>query len=144
MISASQRPLPDNTQHSQQTNIHFLGGIRTHNLSRRAAVGPRLRPHSPLERHKNTDTYLLIKNLLYSDGSYHSKWIDTEVNIVDANRKVHHLNAGSNKHSNLVVGANVFCSRISVFDLYTKERFLCCTSLLSLSASRQIHDSIFE
>jgi len=33
VISSSQRPLPDNTQHSQQTNIHAPGGIRTHNLS---------------------------------------------------------------------------------------------------------------
>ena len=44
MISPSQRPLPDNTQHSQQTNIHAPGGIRTHNLSRRAAKDLRLRP----------------------------------------------------------------------------------------------------
>ena len=33
----------DNTQHSQQTNIHAPGGIRTHDLSRRAAVYLRLR-----------------------------------------------------------------------------------------------------
>ena len=39
VISSSQRPLPDNTRHSQQTNIHAPGGIRTHDLSRRAA-GP--------------------------------------------------------------------------------------------------------
>ena len=38
MISSSQRPLPDNTQHSQQTNVHAPGGIRTHNPSRRAAA----------------------------------------------------------------------------------------------------------
>ena len=44
MISSSQRPLPDNTQHSQQTNIHAPGGIRTHDLSRRAAADLRLRP----------------------------------------------------------------------------------------------------
>jgi hypothetical protein len=31
------RPLPDNTRHSQQTNIHAPRGIRTHYLSRRAA-----------------------------------------------------------------------------------------------------------
>jgi len=37
-IASSQRPLPDNTQHSQQTNIHAPGGIRTNNLSRRAAA----------------------------------------------------------------------------------------------------------
>ena len=36
MMDPSQSPLPDNTQHSQQTDILALGGIRTHNLSRRA------------------------------------------------------------------------------------------------------------
>ena len=30
VISPSQRPLPDNTRQSQQTNIHAPGGIRTH------------------------------------------------------------------------------------------------------------------
>jgi hypothetical protein len=37
-------PVPDNTQHSQQTNIHAPGGIRTSNPSRRTAADPRLRP----------------------------------------------------------------------------------------------------
>ena len=50
VISASQRPLPDNTQHSQQTNIHAPGGIRTHNLSRRAAANLRLRPRGHWDR----------------------------------------------------------------------------------------------
>ena len=44
VISSSQRPLPDNTQHSKQTNTHAPGGIWTHNLSRRAAVDLHLRP----------------------------------------------------------------------------------------------------
>ena len=44
VIISSPRPLPDNTQHSQQTNIHAPGGIRTHNLDRRAAAELRLRP----------------------------------------------------------------------------------------------------
>ena len=44
MISPSQKPLPDNIQHSQQKDIHDRRGIRTHNLSRRAAVDLRLRP----------------------------------------------------------------------------------------------------
>ena len=38
-------PLPENIQCSQQTDIHAPGGIRTHNLSRRAAADLRLRPH---------------------------------------------------------------------------------------------------
>ena len=50
MISPSQRPLPDNTQHSQHTNIQALGGIRIHNLSRRAAEDLRLRPRGHWDR----------------------------------------------------------------------------------------------
>jgi len=58
VISPTQRPLPDNTQHSQQidlyltthdtqqTDIHAPGKIRTHNPSRRAAADRRLRPRS--------------------------------------------------------------------------------------------------
>jgi hypothetical protein len=38
----------DNTQHSQRTDIHASGGIRTHNLSRRAAEELRLRPRGQL------------------------------------------------------------------------------------------------
>jgi hypothetical protein len=47
-IRLSQRPLPDNTQHSQQTDSHVPGGIHTHNLSRWAATFllNRLRGHS--------------------------------------------------------------------------------------------------
>jgi hypothetical protein len=43
VISSSQRPLPENTQHLQQ-NIYAPGGIWTHNLSRRAAADLSLRP----------------------------------------------------------------------------------------------------
>jgi hypothetical protein len=46
VISSSQRPLPDNTQHSQQTDIQ----IRTHDPSKRAAEDPRLRPHGHWDR----------------------------------------------------------------------------------------------
>jgi len=38
VIGLSQRPVPDNTQQSQQTNIQAPGGIRTHDLIRRAAT----------------------------------------------------------------------------------------------------------
>jgi len=44
--------LPDNTQLSQQTNIHAAGGIRKHDLSRRAAVDLRLRPRGYWERQR--------------------------------------------------------------------------------------------
>jgi hypothetical protein len=44
------RPLPNNTQHSQQTDVHAPGGIRTHSLSRRAASDPRLKPWGHWDR----------------------------------------------------------------------------------------------
>ena len=49
MISLSQRPLPDNTQQSQ-TDSHAPGGIRTHDLNRRAAADLRLRPRGQWDR----------------------------------------------------------------------------------------------
>jgi len=54
MIGLSQKPLPDNTKHSQQTDIHVLGGIRKCNPKKRAAVDPRLRPHGYRVRLLNT------------------------------------------------------------------------------------------
>jgi len=43
VISPSLKPLPDNTQHKQQTDILTPGDIRTRNPSKRAAANPRLR-----------------------------------------------------------------------------------------------------
>ena len=47
---ARRRDLYLTTQHSQQTNIHALGGIRNHNLSWRAATDIRLRPRGHWDR----------------------------------------------------------------------------------------------
>jgi hypothetical protein len=44
--------LSDNTQHTQQTDLHVPGGIPTHNLSRRAAADPLLRPRGQWNRQK--------------------------------------------------------------------------------------------
>ena len=44
VISRTLRPVPDNTQHSQQTDIHAPDGCRTRNPSKRAAANPRLIP----------------------------------------------------------------------------------------------------
>jgi len=49
--SSLQRPLPDSTQHSQQTDIQDRTGIQTHNLSRRAATDLHLRPRGHWDRH---------------------------------------------------------------------------------------------
>ena len=63
MISPSQRPLPDHTQHSHQTNIHALGGIRTHDRSRRAAVDLRLRSRGYWDRlYIHVCVYIYIYN----------------------------------------------------------------------------------
>jgi hypothetical protein len=43
VVSPTQRPLPDNTQHSQERDFLASGGIRTLNRSKRATVDPRLR-----------------------------------------------------------------------------------------------------
>ena len=51
VITPSQRLLSDITQHSQQTDNPAPGGIRTHNLSRRAAEDLRHRPCGHLNRH---------------------------------------------------------------------------------------------
>ena len=56
------RSLPDNTQHSQQTNIHAPGGIRTHSLSRRAAADLRIRARGQWDRHT-----ILVVLLNYED-----------------------------------------------------------------------------
>ena len=41
---SGRRRLPDNTQHSQQTDMYGRGGIRTRSLSRRVAADLSLRP----------------------------------------------------------------------------------------------------
>ena len=50
VISPSLKPLPDNTQHSQQTNIHAPDRIRTRNPNRRAAADPCLRMRGHRDR----------------------------------------------------------------------------------------------
>jgi hypothetical protein len=50
VISPTQRPLHDDTQYSQETNIHATGEIRTHNPSMWAAPDPRLRPRAHWDR----------------------------------------------------------------------------------------------
>jgi hypothetical protein len=47
VIGPRQRPLPDNTQHSQETDVHAPGVIRTR---QRAAVEPPLRPRGHSDR----------------------------------------------------------------------------------------------
>ena len=50
VISSSHLPLPDNTQHSKQTDFHSSCRIRTHSLNRRAAPDLPLRPRGHWDR----------------------------------------------------------------------------------------------
>ena len=59
----------DNTQHSQETDIHATGGIRTYNSSKRTAAEPRLRPRGHWDRWNDTDTcpsFTLSTNLTWT------------------------------------------------------------------------------
>ena len=76
------RPVPENTRHSQQTNIHATGGTRTHSLSSRAAADLRLRPrghwdrchHSLTERNITIFTFPNVRDQAeYEDILY--RWI---------------------------------------------------------------------
>jgi hypothetical protein len=62
-IGLSQRPLPDNTNTVQETNIHARGGIRNHDSSKRSAADLRLRPRGYWDRPEAL--YLLLKNGLW-------------------------------------------------------------------------------
>jgi hypothetical protein len=57
VISPTQWPLPDNKQHSQETNIYAPGGIRTYNPIKRVATDPRLRPLGQWDRRAFPSTY---------------------------------------------------------------------------------------
>jgi hypothetical protein len=59
-IGSSQRPLPDNTQDSQDTDVHALGGIRNYNPSKRAVADPRVILHGHLDR-----LFIFIKHNFY-------------------------------------------------------------------------------
>ena len=101
VISSSQRPLPDNTRHSQQTNIHAPGGICTHDLSRRAATGRS--PAEILYRIYTDYIVLYIQNISYCTYRiYHT--VHTEFSIPYVSDVIHErINIHHNKmeaHSN--------------------------------------------
>jgi len=54
VIGSPQRPLPDNTQHSQQTDIYAPDGIRTRIPNKRAAADTSLKTARPLKSAKHS------------------------------------------------------------------------------------------
>ena len=77
--SVRRRDLYLTTQHSQQTKIHAPGGIRTHNLSGRAAADLRLRPRGHWDRHCTVYISVLNQYCVSSGdselGGMSSAWI---------------------------------------------------------------------
>jgi len=67
VIGPSQRPLPDNTQYSRQTDIHASGGIWTRYPSKGAATDPRLGPRSHWHRQSLAQNYVILVGILWSD-----------------------------------------------------------------------------
>jgi hypothetical protein len=53
VMSPKLRTLPDSTQLSQQTDFHYLCGIRTHNPRKRDVADLRLRQHGYWDRQYN-------------------------------------------------------------------------------------------
>jgi hypothetical protein len=83
VISSSQRPLPYNTQHSQQTDIHAQNGIQTHYLSRRAVADLRLRPFDHWGRLSMSDIGKNYGNLSNSQQYDHTaKFKIVQVGVV--------------------------------------------------------------
>jgi hypothetical protein len=66
-ISSSQGPLPDNTQQSQQTDIHAPGGFRTRNPSKRAAADLRHRPPGHWDRLYQLINIKVLNYVAYND-----------------------------------------------------------------------------
>ena len=73
MISLTQRTVPDNTQHSQETDFHTSRGFRTQNSNKPTAVDPRFRPRGHWDRFIKYYTYLIT----YSITSYLSTCLIT-------------------------------------------------------------------
>ena len=85
-----QGPLPDNTQHSQQTDIHALGGIRTQNPSTRAAADLRLRPRGNWNR---PPAFLVVLN-----QSWISCWHGVGAAVDGRHSVRHHVQTGTQSH----------------------------------------------
>jgi hypothetical protein len=73
LLWTSDRLVAENStwQHTQKTNIHAHGRIRTHDCSRRADVVLRLRPRGHWDRQRTDYSYKLRKKLA-SFGLYYS------------------------------------------------------------------------
>jgi hypothetical protein len=58
--TSDQERLTDNTQQTQQTNVHAPGGIRNYIPNKRAATDPCLRPRGHCDRHTIHNNLLIF------------------------------------------------------------------------------------
>ena len=73
VISQMQRPVPDNTRYSQETNMYATDGVRTRKTCKQAAADPRLRPLGQRERVKRPSA-----PLSYSKGKSYCSTVKME------------------------------------------------------------------
>jgi len=122
VISSPQRPLPDNTQHPQQTNIHDPGGIRTHDLSRRAAADLRLRPCGHLDRSMHRNTVLIY---IQQDATLHSLFYLEAALHVSGGSITHHQ-----ERKQLYLQHLVFVTPLLLYAAIVEELELVCVCVV--------------
>jgi len=84
-FKVSQRPVPDSTQLSQQTDIYAPGGIRTNNPSKQAAADLRLRLKSHRDQQSHLYTYVSI-----NQAAQEKKILNTtQRNVLRMQPKIH-------------------------------------------------------
>jgi hypothetical protein len=68
VISSLQRPLPDDTQHSQETDIYAPREVRTHNPSKRATADQCRRPRGHWDRPPKSIRVMTLRKIK-TDGA---------------------------------------------------------------------------
>jgi len=91
VIDPSQRPVPDNTLHLQETGVHASGGVRTPSHCTRAAANPHLRPRGHWDRQKKSPLQTQIQHcytlytknfpVCYEDYSKHTKQVCRKITV---------------------------------------------------------------
>jgi len=119
VISSSQRPLPHNTQQSQQTKFHAPGGFRTHDLSRQAAADLLLRPRGFWDRRLGILIVCLCMATL-------TEVFPCFILSCKANARIKPAKTGHSPHSSKYLCCSVyFCVVLCIFVLFYV--FLCCS-----------------
>jgi hypothetical protein len=76
LISSSQRPLSDNKQHPQETDIHapYTGGIRTRDPTKRAGSDTRLGPRHYREMYGFSFPLNSLQVILFIYRGFQEMW----------------------------------------------------------------------